>query len=272
MQVGVDIGSTTTKIVAVDQKNNEIVFSKYKRHNAHQIQSVYELLRQLESRFPKGDVTFVLTGSGAKRLSEKTELPYIQEVVANSIALKKVYSEVGTAIELGGQDAKMIFFRKERDKGDFNVSDMRMNGSCAGGTGAFLDEIASVLNVPVEQLNELAAKGECVYDISGRCGVYAKTDIQPLVNQGALKEDLALSSFHAIAKQTIGGLAQGLDIEKPVAFEGGPLTFNPELIRVFGERLGLEKEDILIPEHPELMVAYGAALSAVTMFDEKQNT
>lgn len=272
MQVGVDIGSTTTKIVAVDQKNNEIIFSKYKRHNAHQIQSVYELLHQLEGRFPDQKVKFVLTGSGAKLLSEKTELPYIQEVVANSIALKKVYSEVGTAIELGGQDAKMIFFHKERDGRDFNVSDMRMNGSCAGGTGAFLDEIASVLNVPVEQLNELASKGQCVYDISGRCGVYAKTDIQPLVNQGALKEDLALSSFHAIAKQTIGGLAQGLDIEKPVAFEGGPLTFNPELIRVFGERLGLEKEDILIPEHPELMVAYGAALSAVTMFDEKQNT
>ncbi len=272
MQVGVDIGSTTTKIVAVDQKNNEIIFSKYKRHNAHQIQSVYELLRQFEGRFPDQKVKFVLTGSGAKLLSEKTELPYIQEVVANSIALKKVYNNVGTAIELGGQDAKMIFFHKESEEGAFNVSDMRMNGSCAGGTGAFLDEIASVLNIPVEQLNELASKGQCVYDISGRCGVYAKTDIQPLVNQGVLKEDLALSSFHAIAKQTIGGLAQGLDIEKPVAFEGGPLTFNPELVRVFAERLGLEKEDILIPEHPELMVAYGAALSAETMFDEKQNT
>ena len=272
MQVGVDIGSTTTKIVAVDQKNNEIIFSKYKRHNAHQIQSVYELLRQFEGRFPDQKVKFVLTGSGAKLLSEKTELPYIQEVVANSIALKKVYNNVGTAIELGGQDAKMIFFHKESEERAFDVSDMRMNGSCAGGTGAFLDEIASVLNIPVEQLNELASKGQCVYDISGRCGVYAKTDIQPLVNQGVLKEDLALSSFHAIAKQTIGGLAQGLDIEKPVAFEGGPLTFNPELVRVFAERLGLEKEDILIPEHPELMVAYGAALSAETMFDEKQNT
>ena len=218
MQVGVDIGSTTTKIVAVDQKNNEIIFSKYKRHNAHQIQSVYELLRQFEGRFPDQKVKFVLTGSGAKLLSEKTELPYIQEVVANSIALKKVYNNVGTAIELGGQDAKMIFFHKESEERAFDVSDMRMNGSCAGGTGAFLDEIASVLNIPVEQLNELASKGQCVYDISGRCGVYAKTDIQPLVNQGVLKEDLALSSFHAIAKQTIGGLAQGLDIEKPVAF------------------------------------------------------
>lgn len=272
MQVGVDIGSTTTKIVAVDQKNNEIIFSKYKRHNAHQIQSVYELLNQLHYRFPEQNVKFVLTGSGAKRLSEKTELPYIQEVVANSIALKNIYHNVGTAIELGGQDAKMIFFHRESEDGNFNVSDMRMNGSCAGGTGAFLDEIASVLGIPVEQLNEVASKGQCVYDISGRCGVYAKTDIQPLVNQGVLKEDLALSSFHAIAKQTIGGLAQGLDIEKPVVFEGGPLTFNPELVRVFGERLGLDKEDILIPEHPELMVAYGAALSAVAMFDEKQNT
>ena len=118
-----------------------------------------------------------------------------------------------------------------------------MNGSCAGGTGAFVDEVASILKTPVEELNALAEKGECAYDISGRCGVYAKTDIQPLLNQGVRKEDLALSSFHAIAKQTIGGLAQGLDIEKPVVFEGGPLTFNPVLIRVFCERLGLTGKD-----------------------------
>lgn len=122
----------------------------------------------------------------------------------------KKYEKVGTAIELGGQDAKMIFFKESETDHMGSVSDMRMNGSCAGGTGAFIDEIASVLKVPVEEFNALAAKGEHVYDISGRCGVYAKTDIQPLLNQGAAKEDLALSAFHAIAKQTIGGLAQDL--------------------------------------------------------------
>ena len=137
------------------------------------------------------------------------------------------YARVGTAIELGGQDAKMIFFREADENGVQSVADMRMNGSCAGGTGAFIDEIAAVLKVPVEEFNALAERGGHVYDISGRCGVYAKTDIQPLLNQGAAKEDLALSAFHAIAKQTIGGLAQGLEILRPVAFEGGPLTFNP---------------------------------------------
>ena len=114
---------------------------------------------------------------------------------------------------------------------------MRMNGSCAGGTGAFIDEVAAILHVSIEEFDALAARGDCVYDVSGRCGVYAKTDIQPLLNQGVSKENLALSAFHAIAKQTIGGLAQGLEIKKPVAFEGGPLTFNPTLIRVFAQRL-----------------------------------
>lgn len=270
--VGVDIGSTTTKIVAVDRENRAIIFSNYIRHNAHQIQSVHELLCQLDNEFPNKKIDLVFTGSGAKNLSEKTGFSYIQEVVANSIALQETYATVGTAIELGGQDAKMIFFQGSGKEGNLRVADMRMNGSCAGGTGAFIDEMAAVLNVPVESFNALAEKGSSVYDISGRCGVYAKTDIQPLVNQGVLKQDLALSSLHAIAKQTIGGLAQGLDIRTPVVFEGGPLTFNPTLIRVFAERLELAPEDILVPEHPELMVAYGAALSVNTMFESEEDT
>ncbi len=148
---------------------------------------------------------------------------------------------------------------------------MRMNGSCAGGTGAFIDEIASILNVPIQRFNEMAGKGTTVYDVSGRCGVYAKTDIQPLLNQGVSKENLALSAFHAIAKQTIGGLAQGLDIKSPVVFEGGPLTFNPVLIQVFAHRLGLSKKEVLIPEHPELMMAWGAALSLKKMKGQQEH-
>lgn len=271
MFVGVDIGSTTTKIVALNKENKEILFSNYIRHNAHQIESVYELLCQLNENFPDQKVNLVFTGSGAKALSEKTQMGYVQEVVANSIVLQEIYETVGTAIELGGQDAKMIFFQGGGEEGPLKVADMRMNGSCAGGTGAFIDEMAAVLNIPVESFNDLASQGTCVYDISGRCGVYAKTDIQPLVNQGVLKQDLALSSLHAIAKQTIGGLAQGLDIRKPVVFEGGPLTFNPTLIQVFAERLELSEEDIFVPEHPQLMVAHGAALSAETMFNLADN-
>lgn len=230
LQIGIDIGSTTTKIVAVNQDTDEITYSDYRRHSAQQVQSVIDCLKRLKERFPAAELRMALTGSGAKKLADRLGLSYVQEVVANSIAIRKLYKEVRTAIELGGQDAKVLFFRKDDKTGRLDVADMRMNGSCAGGTGAFLDEVAAILRIPVEQLNHTAEQGESVYDISGRCGVYAKTDIQPLLNQGVSKANLALSSFHAVAKQTIGGLAQGLDIKGPVLFEGGPMTFNPQLI------------------------------------------
>ena len=269
--IGIDVGSTTTKAVAV-REDGRILYSDYRRHNADQLKSVIYVLRSLSRRFPGARVRMALTGSGARGISEAARLPFIQEVVANSIVLKKKYPDVRTAIELGGQDAKIIFFHKDGATGKIQVSDMRMNGTCAGGTGAFIDEVASILKVNVEDFNALAEKGTSVYDISGRCGVYAKTDIQPLINQGIARPDLALSSFHAIAKQTIGGLAQGLDIEKPVAFEGGPLTFNPVLVRVFAERLGLKEEETIRPDRPELVIAYGAALSLNEMFADDART
>lgn len=264
--VGIDVGSTTTKAVALEQETGRIVFSDYRRHHADQKKSILRVMEMIAVKMPDARFRAALTGSGAKPVAESLGLPFIQEVAANAAALQKKYRRIGSAVELGGQDAKMIFFQKEENSGALHVADMRMNGSCAGGTGAFIDEIASVLKVPVEEFDSLAAAGTCVYDISGRCGVYAKTDIQPLLNQGVAKADLALSAFHAIAKQTIGGLAQGLEIKPPVAFEGGPLTFNPTLVRVFAERLNLKGDDIVIPEHPELMVAYGAALSLETVF------
>ena len=180
--VGVDVGSTTTKIVAVDAKSKEIVFSDYRRHNAAQVHSVYGALNQLMEHFPEAQVRLVLTGSGAKLISESLDVPYIQEVVANSVALRERYDDIRTAIELGGQDAKMIFFNRDTAEHSLNVADMRMNGSCAGGTGAFIDEVASILKVPIEEFNALAAQGTSDFDISGRCSVYAKTDIQPIYN------------------------------------------------------------------------------------------
>ncbi len=263
---GIDVGSTTTKIVAIDPDTKEIVLSDYRRHHAAQADSVRNALKLLKNTFPDVSIRVAMTGSGAKTLAENLGVAYIQEVVANSIALEDTYEDVGTAIELGGQDAKIIFFGHDQTTGALNVSDMRMNGSCAGGTGAFIDEIAAILKTPIEEFNELASQGTCVYDISGRCGVYAKTDIQPLLNQGISRQDLALSSFHAIAKQTIGGLAQGLDIVTPFVFEGGPLTFNPTLVDVFAERLHLSEDEMLRPDRPEIMIAYGAALSLGTMF------
>lgn len=271
LHVGIDAGSTTTKIVAIDEDTREVLYSDYGRHQANQVKSVANALWKLQGYLPDAVIYLALTGSGAKKLADFLGVSYIQEVVANSIALRKKYAKVGTAIELGGQDAKIIFFGKNKATNELETKDMRMNGSCAGGTGAFIDEISSVLNIPIEKFDEMASKGTCVYDVSGRCGVYAKTDIQPLLNQGVSKEDLALSAFHAIAKQTIGGLAQGLEIKSPVVFEGGPLTFNPTLVQVFAQRLGLKEQEILIPERPELMMALGAALS-ISVLEQGQQT
>ncbi len=256
--IGIDVGSTTVKVVMTNER--EILFHKYIRHFAKQRKSIITLLEELKPIIGDNKFRVCMTGSGSRIIAEKIGVPFTQEVVANSLALKKRYNRIGTAIELGGQDAKIIFFRDD-DNGEPVVYDMRMNGSCAGGTGAFIDEVAAVLSIEDCKMNELAEKGTSVYDISGRCGVFAKTDIQALLNQGVKKSDIALSSYHAIAKQTIGGLSQGLQIKPPVAFEGGPLTFHPRLGKVFAERLELKKEDILIPENPEIMVAYGAALS-----------
>lgn len=268
--VGIDVGSTTTKITAADPISKEIVYFEYRRHGAEQLKSVRDALDRFALFCPEAEIYAAMTGSGAKPIAGLLELPFTQELVANAIALRHSCPQVGTAIELGGQDAKMLFFQSEGEvSGEPQAVDMRMNGSCAGGTGAFLDEMAAVLKIPVEQMDAAAAKGSAVYPVSGRCGVFAKTDIQPLLNQGIARENLALSAFHAVAKQTVGGLAQGMDIRKPVVFEGGPLNFNPTLVRVFAERLGLTNEDIVIPEHPELLVAYGAALSARQLHGEK---
>ena len=259
--LGIDIGSTTTKAVVLDAATRETLYSTYRRHHAHQAESLRPILTEIAERF--GDLRFsvAMSGSGGKAIAEYLGIPYAQEVVANAIAVQEDYPQARCAIELGGQDAKMIFFEADPETGQLNVADMRMNGSCAGGTGAFIDEIATLLKTPVEQLDSLAAQGTTVYSISGRCGVYAKTDIQPLLNQGARKEDIALSTFHAIAKQTLGGLAQGLDVNPPVIFEGGPLTFNPTLVRVFAERLGFSGDQVIVPENPEVIVARGAALA-----------
>lgn len=162
---------------------------------------------------------------------------------------------------------RLFFFTLDKDTDQLIASDMRMNGSCAGGTGAFIDQVAELLSVKTEQFGALADAGKKVYDISGRCGVFAKTDIQPLLNHGVSKEDIALSTFHAIVKQTIGGLAQGMEIKPKVIFEGGPLTFNRRLVSVFRERLSLNDDEVVIPEKPEILVAYGAALSIGQMFD-----
>lgn len=268
LHIGIDVGSITVKAVVIDPDTNEMVFSRYERHNANQSEKVNEFLNDIFKKFPTEKFKPAFCGSGGRIIAETINAPYIQEVVANSIAVRKFFPKTRVAIELGGQDAKIVFFYYDKNAERLVAGDMRMNGSCAGGTGAFIDEVASILRIPVEEFETLAAAGTQVYDISGRCGVFAKTDIQPLLNQGGLKEDIALSTFHAIAKQTIGGLAQGLEIKPPVIFEGGPLTFNPTLIKVFAKRLNLAEDDIIVPKNSQTFIAYGAALSINEMFQD----
>jgi len=247
--VGLDVGSTTVKIAVVHPQTKELLHCDYQRHNADQGAFVEKLLVQAHQKFPENPFRVAFCGSAGEPYAKASGSFFIQEVVANTVAIKELYPQVRVAIELGGQDAKVIFFRQDEKTGKLVASDMRMNGSCAGGTGAFVDQIAELLSVQTEDFNALAAQGRTPYEISGRCGVFAKTDIQPLLNQGVPPADIALSTFHAIAKQTIGGLAQGMEIKPPVIFEGGPLTFNPMLVDVFKERLNLSLDQVVIPQH-----------------------
>ncbi|MDO5298973.1 MAG: acyl-CoA dehydratase activase, partial [Clostridia bacterium] len=269
-RLGMDIGSTTVKAVVIDEESGEVRFSRYLRHHAEQAKTLRLLLVQVKEQFPCGRFRAAVCGSGGKDIAARIGAHYIQEVVANASAVRTLYPQTRTAIELGGQDAKIIFFHRDGEGEKPIASDMRMNGSCAGGTGAFIDEIASLLRTPAEEFEALAAKGRTVHSISGRCGVFAKTDIQSVLNEGGRKEDIALSAFHAIVKQTIGGLAQGLELKAPIIFEGGPLTFHPTLMRVFAERLYLSEADMILPEHPETIVARGAAIAVDELFPEAE--
>lgn len=270
--LGLDVGSTTVKLAVVNPADGELIYSRYQRHNAHQANAVAELLRDAHERFAGADFRVALCGSGGQPFSVALGAFFVQEVVANSLAVRKLHPETRVAIELGGQDAKVIFFERDPQTGRLIASDMRMNGVCAGGTGAFVDQVAELLRIPVEQFDAHAAAGQTIYEISGRCGVFAKTDIQPLLNQGVSREDIALSAFHAVAKQTIGGLAQGLEICAPVLFEGGPLAYCPTLVRVFRERLGLDDSQGIVPQNSDVLVAWGAALSIGSLYAEHPNT
>ena len=271
-RLGLDIGSTTVKAIVLDPLSGRVLHRRYQRHHAEQARTVRALLQEIGDAFPHTSFRIAVCGSGGKPIAERIGAHYVQEVVANASAVRALYPQARTAIELGGQDAKIIFFYYDKNVQRLVTSDMRMNGNCAGGTGAFIDEIAALLKTPTEEFETLAAQGKTVHSISGRCGVFAKTDIQSILNAGGSRADIALSAFHAIAKQTIGGLAQGLELKAPIIFEGGPLTFNPTLIRVFAERLGLREQDIIRPKHPDTIVAHGAALAIDELFPVADET
>jgi predicted CoA-substrate-specific enzyme activase len=270
--VGIDVGSSSIKLCAVDPAGNGVLFSRYAPHYSDQRKCVADLIVQAERSLGSNTINLAFTGSGGKHYADLTGAFYIQEVVANSIFVIERFPRTNTSIEIGGQDSKILFFYRDDQTDTVTLSDMRMNNLCAGGTGAFIESMASLLNVPIGDFDSLASHGRRVHTISGRCGVFAKTDIQQLLRNGASREDIALSAFHALAKQLIGGLAQGKTIHAPVLFGGGPFTFNRRLGLVLAEKLGLSVDEYEVPKHGEMMVAEGAALSLSRGFGSGMRT
>ena len=252
-KLGIDIGSTTVK-VSIIEDGSKLLFADYKRHFANIQETLADLLREGEEKLGALTVEPVITGSGGLTLSKHLDIPFVQEVVAVATSLKDYAPQTDVAIELGGEDAKIIYFT--------GGIDQRMNGICAGGTGSFIDQMASLLQTDASGLNEYAKNYKAIYPIAARCGVFAKTDIQPLINEGATKEDLSASIFQAVVNQTISGLACGKPIRGNVAFLGGPLHFLPELRAAFIRTLNLGPDQIIAPDHSHLFAAIGAAMNS----------
>ncbi len=260
VKIGLDVGSTTVKIAVLNEKN-DILTTKYLRHYSKQRETVQKLIVEALNNYQEAEVEIAVTGSGGLGIANWLGINYVQEVVAGCEAIKVYYPQTDVIIELGGEDAKVTFFSGE------NI-DQRMNGICAGGTGAFIDQMASLLNVSPSELNNLAKSADHVYPVAGRCGVFAKTDVQPLINQGVSKANIAKSIYMAVVNQTLSGLSQGRIISGNVAFLGGPLTFASELRSAFIEKLKLEPEQVILPDDSENYVAIGTAILA----SEKQKT
>lgn len=256
LKLGLDIGSTTIKCVVLDEEN-KIIYSTYERHYSQITEKIAEILATVRSKV-KGveNAAVALSGSAGMGVAESSNIDFVQEVYATRVATNTFIPGTDVVIELGGEDAKILFLT--------NGLEVRMNGTCAGGTGAFIDQMATLLNVPLEELDSLAKQYEKTYTIASRCGVFAKTDIQPLLNQGARKSDIAESIFNAVVSQTVAGLAQGREIEGQVVYLGGPLTFMSELRNCFDRTLNTKG---ICPENSLYFVACGAALCAEKPID-----
>ena len=254
LHLGLDVGSTTVKLVVMDKKY-DILYSKYERHFSDIKNTIKKNIEEAYEIFKDSNITIMTTGSGGLSVAKWLNIPFIQEVIASSKTIETFVPSTNVAIELGGEDAKITYFD--------NGIDQRMNGTCAGGTGAFIDQMAALLQTDAGGLNELAKQYKVIYPIAARCGVFAKSDIQPLLNEGAAKEDIAVSVFQSIVNQTISGLACGRPIRGNVALLGGPLYFLSELRKRFAETLHLSDSQVVFPSNTQLFVAMGAAISSI---------
>lgn len=258
MSLGIDVGSTTVKAVVMDEERN-VLYAKYVRHLSKVRETVLSQLAEIKKTIGEGPFRICFTGSAALGLSERAHLPFVQEVESAYLCIKTMYPTADCAIELGGEDAKIIFITGGLEQ--------RMNGSCAGGTGAFIDQMATLLHVSLPELDSMALAAEKAYPIASRCGVFAKTDVQAILNQGARKEDVAYSIFDAVAEQTVAGLAQGREIAGNVLFLGGPLFYLKGLRKAFKERLKLTDEQAVFPEDADTFMAKGASFYAMSLGD-----
>ena len=268
VRLGLDVGSTTVKVAAL--ANDTVLFSKYERHRADIRNTIVSVVGEAlalirEKISPDAVISAVVTGSGGLAVSQWLGIPFVQEVTSATLAAKKLIPQTDVIIELGGEDAKITYF-------DGSNIEQRMNGTCAGGTGAFIDQMAALLETDAGGLNELAKRYTTLYPIAARCGVFAKTDIQPLINEGAAREDIAASIFQAVVNQTISGLACGKPIRGNVAFLGGPLHFLTELRKRFVETLKLTPEQTIVPENAQLFVAMGAAFTELKSREDEDES
>ncbi len=263
INIGLDAGSTTVKIVASDEKN-DIIFKEYRRHFADINGTVISILEMLKKQIGDIPVHLSITGSAGMGIAERCHIPFVQEVVASCELILKKFPSIKTLVDIGGEDAKMIFFR------DNKSPDIRMNGNCAGGTGSFIDQMASILNVEVGELSQLAEKATTIYPIASRCGVFSKTDVQNLLARNVSKEDIAASVFHAVSMQVITSLARGYEIKPQVFLCGGPFTFIPALQKAFSEQINLPAEDVIISENAEVIPAWGASINAAEQIETKK--
>lgn len=258
--LGIDVGSTTVKTVIIDEKKN-IIYSEYQRHFSKVRETVKTQLEAVQEKYPNDTFKICMTGSAGLGLATGAEIPFVQEVNSAFIAVKERIPDADAVIELGGEDAKIIFLT--------GGVEQRMNGSCAGGTGAFIDQMATLLGVSINEMDSMSLSAQKVYPIASRCGVFAKSDIQPLLNQGAKREDICASIFQAVVDQTVSGLAQGRIIEGKVLFLGGPLSFLKGLRKAFVDTLGLkEGETAVFPKEAPVFVALGCALFAFNSHDD----
>lgn len=257
LRLGIDVGSTTAKMVLLDERDKAII-TKYERHNADTVGVVAEFLHTIEDELGDVEVVATITGSVGIGLSDRLSLAFVQEVSGATIYVKALYPQVRTMIDIGGEDAKIVYLQAD------GATDLRMNGNCAGGTGAFIDQMSILLGVGVNELDALAAEAQQIHPIASRCGVFSKTDVQNLIARNVSRADIAASIFHAVAVQTVVTLSHGCKVNPPILFCGGPLSFIPSLRKAFAHYLHLDEKAFILPPHAELIPAYGTALGSKT--------